>query len=180
MYCRFVLFWHNFLTKVLTEVVAAFRAWRWIPLPLLGRILQSPIFAKGYFCLADSMHIAKLTFTCSTSFFCIQMSFVPNDSITFFTKSASTSLSDLSSRLCTLSGVVPDTDKLCMLGLSIIIRVQFHVPSITIWLELLELDFISNIQFRNPIKHFTRETKSIHLANLYMIGHFPRLVYYLP
>ena len=83
MYCRFVLFLHNFLTKVLTEVVAAFKAWRWIPLPLLGRILQIPIFAKGYFCLAVSMHIVKLTCTCSTSFLCFEISFVPRDSITF-------------------------------------------------------------------------------------------------
>jgi hypothetical protein len=43
------------MTKVLTEVAAAFKAWKWIPLPLLGRILQIPIFAKGYFCLAASM-----------------------------------------------------------------------------------------------------------------------------
>jgi hypothetical protein len=52
--------------------------------------------------LAASMHIVKLTFTCSTSFLCFEISFVPNDSITFFTKSALTSLSDLSSRLYTL------------------------------------------------------------------------------
>jgi hypothetical protein len=47
---------------------------------------------KGYFCLAVSMHIVKLTFTCSTSFLCFEISFVPTDSITFFTKSALTSL----------------------------------------------------------------------------------------